>query len=183
MAELLNNVVNNPEIVDSIANKLGIEASDTESVIAYLAPILMGAIKQNFQSNRNSTDLLNQIQDSQFSDIIDSPKKAVEKDNLTDIGNTILKELTGSKDNSLKMASHVQKETGISDIIIKKILPMIAPFVIGSLGKKAAPSINQNQSNNSTDSGLENILISMIDKDHDGSIVDDMMKMAMKYLA
>ena len=53
---------------------------------------------------------------------------------------------------------------------------MIAPFIIGALGKKAAPSINQQQGG-----GLENILISMIDKDHDGSIIDDMMQMAMKY--
>ena len=69
-------------------------------------------------------------------------------------------------------------------MIIKKILPMIAPFIIGALGKKAAPSINQQQQDSgSMTGGLENILISMIDKDHDGSIVDDMMKMAMKYFA
>jgi hypothetical protein len=31
--------------------------------------------------------------------------------------------------------------------------------------------------------GLANLLISMIDKDHDGSIIDDMMQMAMKSFA
>ena len=183
MAGLLDSIVNNPELVESIANEVGIKTSDAGSVITYLAPILMGAAKQNFQSSRDSGDLLRQIQDSQFSDMIDSPKKAVAKGGLTDLGNIILRELTGSKENSGKVATHVQKETGISDMIIKKILPMIAPFIIGALGKKAAPSINQQQGSGSMAGGLEDILVSMIDKDHDGSIIDDMMQMAMKYFA
>jgi len=184
MAGLLNSIVNNPELVESIANEVGIKPADAESVITYLAPILMGAAKQNFQSTRDSGDLLKQIEDSQFSDMIDAPQKAVAKGDLTDLGNIILGELTGSKENSGKVATHIQKETGISDMIIKKILPMIAPFIIGALGKKAAPSINQQQQDSgSTTGGLENILISMIDKDHDGSIIDDMMQMAMKYFA
>ena len=184
MAGLLDSIVNNPELVESIANEVGIKTSDAGSVITYLAPLLMGAAKQNFQSSRDSGDLLRQIQDSQFADMMDAPEKAVAKGGLADLGNIILKELTGSKENSEKVAIHVQKETGISDMIIKKILPMIAPFIIGALGKKAAPSINQQQQNSgSMSGGLENILISMIDKDHDGSIVDDMMKMAMKYFA
>ena len=182
MAGLLDSIVNNPELVESIANEVGIKTSDAGSVITYLAPILMGAAKQNFQSSRDSGDLLKQIQDSQFSNMIDAPKKAVEKGGLIDLGNIILKELTGSKENSGKVARHVQNETGISDFIVKKILPMIAPFVIGALGKKAAPTINQQQGGGSITGGLENILIGMIDKDHDGSIIDDVAGMVMKRL-
>ena len=184
MAGLVDSIVNNDELVESIANEIGIKASDAGSVITYLAPMLMGAAKQNFQSSRDSADLLKQIQDSQFSDMVDEPKKAVSQGNLMDLGNIILNELTGSKENSGKVAIHVQKETGVSDIIIKKILPMIAPFIIGALGKKAAPDINHHQQGGgSVAGGLEDILISMIDKDHDGSIIDDMMQMAMKYFA
>jgi hypothetical protein len=183
MAGLLDDVVNNIELVESIANEVGIKTSDAGSVITHLAPILMGAAKYNFQSSRDSGDLLKQIQDSQFSNMIDAPKKAVEKGGLIDLGNIILKELTGSKENSGKVAKHVQNETGISDLIIKKILPMIAPFIIGALGKKAAPTINQHQQNNAgVTGGLENILIGMIDKDHDGSIIDDVAGMVMKRL-
>lgn len=183
MPGLLNDIVNNPELIKSIANEMDINIADTSTAIGQLAPILMGAAKQNFMSDRDSGDLLNQIQDSQFSNMIDEPKKAVERNDFTDIGNVILGQLMGSKENSRKVATHVQKETGISDMIIKKILPMIAPFVIGALGKKAAPTINQQQSGSSSMvGGLEDILVSMIDKDHDGSIIDDVTQMAMKYL-
>ena len=183
MAGLLDMVVNNPEIAESIAQEVGIDTADAGTVIEQLAPLLMGAAKQNFQSSRDSGDLLKQIQDSQFSNMIDAPKKAVHQKNFTDIGNIILGQLTGSKENSGKLAKHVQNETGISDLIIKKILPMIAPFVIGALGKKAAPTINHHQQNDgSVTGGLENILIGMIDKDHDGSIIDDVAGMVLKRL-
>lgn len=181
MPGLVDSIVNNPELVESIAKEVGIKSSDAGAVITYLAPLLMGAAKQNFQSSRDSGDLLKQIQDSQFSDMLDAPEKAVHRNDITDIGNIILGQLTGSKENSGKVAKHVQNETGISDIIIKKILPMIAPFIIGSLGKKAAPTINHQKSNDGMVGGLEDILVSMIDKDHDGSIIDDMMGMAMKH--
>jgi hypothetical protein len=183
MAGLLDIVVNNPEIVESIAQEVGIDTADAGTVIEQLAPLLMGAAKQNFQSSRDSGDLLKQIQDSQFLNMIDAPKKAVHQKDFTDIGNIILGQLTGSKENSGKVAKHVQNETGISDLIIKKILPMIAPFIIGALGKQAAPTINQQQqSDGSIAGGLENILIGMIDQDHDGSIIDDVFQMAMKQL-
>jgi len=180
MAGLLDMVVNNPEIAESIAQEVGIDTADAGTVIEQLAPLLMGAAKQNFQSSRDSGDLLKQIQDSQFSNMIDAPKKAVHQKDFTDIGNIILGQLTGSKENSGKVAKHVQNETGISDLIIKKILPMIAPFIIGALGKKAAPTINQQEQSGSTGGGLEDILIGMIDQDHDGSIIDDVLQMAVK---
>jgi len=92
VAQILNNIdraseetilgfieENNPEIAESIAQEVGIDTADAGTVIEQLAPLLMGAAKQNFQSSRDSGDLLKQIQDSQFSNMIDAPKKAVEK--------------------------------------------------------------------------------------------------------
>ena len=181
MAGLIDNIVNNVEISESIANEIGIDKREAQLVITELTPLLLGAAKQNFQSSRDSGDLLKQIQDSQFSNMIDEPKKAVESGSLTDIGNIILGQLTGSKENSGKVAKHVGDQTGISDMIIKKILPMIAPFIIGALSKKAAPTINQHQQGGGLTGGLEDILVSMIDQDHDGSIIDDLMQMVMKY--
>ena len=183
MAGLLDSIVNNPELVESIANAVGLKPSEAGAAITYLAPILMGAAKENFQSNRDSGDLLKQIQDSQFSDMVNAPQQAVQKKDFTDIGNIILSQLTGSRENSGKVAKHVQEETGISDLIIKKILPMLAPFIVGTLGQKAAPTINQQQGDGGMVGGLENILVGMIDTDHDGSIIDDVAGMVMKSLS
>ncbi len=182
MAGLIDMLINNPTIVKNIAKQAGIDIGDAGSIIGKLAPILMGSAKENLQSDRDSGGLLDQIKDSQFSEMFDKPEETMKRDDLATIGNDILGQLTGSKENSREVAKHVGQETGISTDLIKSILPMLAPLIIGALTKKAAPSINEYQEKPQAQSagGLESILTSMLDKDKDGSMMDDIMGMAMK---
>jgi len=83
MSGLLNTIVNNPELAESIASEVDISTEDATTAIEQLAPLLMGAAKQNFMSDRDSEELLKQIQDSQFSEMVDAPKEAVAKDGLS----------------------------------------------------------------------------------------------------
>ena len=184
MAGLIDMIVNNPDIVNSIAEKEGISIGDAGSIIGQLAPILMGATKENLRSDRDSGDILNQISDSQFPEMYDKPQETVQRGDLGDLGNIILGQMTGSKENSRKVAKHVEQQTGMNLDIIKSILPMIAPFIIGAIGKMAAPTINtQNQNRHASGGGgLEDILIGMMDQDHDGSVIDDIGGMIMKQI-
>ncbi|WP_295419730.1 DUF937 domain-containing protein [Sulfurovum sp.] len=183
MAGLIDMIINNPQIAGSIAKQVGIDIGDADSVIGKLAPILMGSAKKNLQSDQDSGGLLEQIGNSQFSEMLDKPEETMQRDDLTNIGNDILGELTGSKENSRKVAKHVEQETGMSASIIKKMLPMLAPLIIGALTKKAAPSINEYQRQPQAQSGgLESMITGMIDQDNDGSMIDDIMGMAMKHI-
>ena len=186
MAGLIDTIVNNPDIVQSIAEKEGISIDDAGSIIDQLAPILMGATKENLRSDKDSSAILKQISDSQFHEMYNNPKEAVRRDDLSDMGNIILGQITGSRENSRKVAMHVEQKTGMNLDVIKNILPMIAPFIIGALGKMAAPTINnQNQNQNTQVShggGLEDILIGMMDQDHDGSVIDDIGGMIMRQI-
>jgi len=184
MAGLIDMIASNPDIVQSIAEKEGISADDAGSIISQLAPILMGATKENLQSDKDSSVILKQISDSQFPEMYNNPKEAVQRDDLSEMGNIILGQITGSRENSRKVAIHVEEKTGMNLDVIKNILPMIAPFIIGALGKMAAPTINhQNQDTQvSQGGGLENILIGMMDQDHDGSVIDDIGGMIMKQI-
>ena len=183
MAGLIDMIINNPQIAGSIAKQVGIDVGDAGSIIGKLAPILMGSAKKNLQSDRDSGDLLSQIEDNQFSEMLDKPEEAVQREDLTHIGNDILGQLTGSKENSRKVAKHVEEETGMSADIIKRMLPMLAPLIIGALTKKAEPQIEEYQKQSQTQAGgLENILTNLIDQDHDGSMIDDVMGMAMKHI-
>ena len=73
-----------------------------------------------------------------------------------------------------EVASQVSKTTGVSFSIIKSLLPMLAPLIIGSLGKGLMDGGNQS----SRSSGL----LGMLDFDNDGSVIDDVAGLAMKYL-
>lgn len=181
MAGLIDMIINNPAIAKTIAKQVGIDLDDAGSIIGKLAPILMGGAKSNLESDKNSGGLLKHLESSNYADMFDKPEESIRKGEYTDMGNDILAELTGSKENSREVARHVEKETGVSSSIIKSILPMLAPMIIGALTKKTAPVINEfNQQKRS--SGLDGILSSLIDQDKDGSMIDDIMGMAAKFI-
>jgi hypothetical protein len=182
MAGLIDMIINNPAIAKTISKEVGIDINDADSIIGKLAPILMGGAKSNLESDKNSGGLLKHLESSNYAEMFDKPEEAIRKDsNYTQMGNDILAELTGSKENSREVARHVEKETGVSSSIIKSILPMLAPMIIGALNKKTAPVVNEfNQQKRS--SGLDGILSSLIDQDHDGSMIDDVMGMAAKFI-
>ncbi len=178
MAGLIDMIVNNPTIVKSIAKQVGIDIGDADSIIRKLAPILMGGAKSNLNSDKDSGGLIKHIESKKYSDILDKPDEHIKNSNFKDEGDEILAELTGSKENSREVAKHVEKETGVSSSIIKSILPMLAPMVIGALTQKSSTSLD----NSSRSSGMTDILSSLIDQDKDGSMIDDVMGMATKFI-
>jgi hypothetical protein len=182
MAGLIEMIINNPAIIEAIAKQTGIDLNDADSIIGKLAPILMGGAKSNLESDKRSDELIKHIESDNYAEMFDKPKEAIKKGDFTEMGNDILSELTGSKENSREVAKHVEKETGVSSSIIKSILPMLAPLIIGALSKKSAPAINNYNTSNTTSSGLEGMLTSLIDQDNDGSMIDDVMGMAAKYI-
>ena len=182
MAGLVDMIVNNPDIVQSIAEKEGISIGDAGTIIGQLAPILMGATKKNLQSDSDSDVILKHISDSQFPEMVDKPEEAVQRGDFNDLGNIILGQMTGSKENSRKVAKHVEQKTGMNLDVIKSILPMLAPFIIGTLGKMAGPTISKQDHSAQGGGGLEDILIGMMDQDHDGSVIDDIGGMIMKQI-
>lgn len=180
MAGLIDMVINNPAIAKTIAKQVGIDVGDAGSIIGKLAPILMGGAKSNLNSDKDSGGLLKHIEQSNYADIFDKPEAHVNDGDFKNMGNDILAELTGSKENSREVARHVEQETGMSSSIIKNVLPMLAPMIIGALTKKSAPNISNHPSNQSI--GMTDMLSGLIDQDNDGSAIDDIMGMAAKFI-
>ena len=178
MAGLIDILVNNSTIIKSIAKQVGIDTKDADLIIKKLAPILMGGVKANLNSDKDSRGLIKHIQSKKYSDILDKPDEHLKNSNFKEIGDEILAEITGSKENSREVAKHVEKETGVNSSIIKTILPMLAPIVIGVLTKKSSTSLE----NSSSSTDLTEVLSSLIDQDKDGSIIDDVMGMATKFI-
>ncbi|CAA6812435.1 MAG: Unknown protein [uncultured Sulfurovum sp.] len=180
MAGLIDMIINNPAIAKTIAKQVGIDVGDAGSIIGKLAPILMGGAKSNLNSEKDSGGLLKHIEQNNYADIFDKPEAHVNDGNFKNMGNDILAELTGSKENSREVARHVEEETGMSSSIIKSVLPMLAPMIIGALTKKSAPNMGGHSSTQS--SSMTDMLSGLIDQDNDGSAIDDIMGMAAKFI-
>jgi len=147
----------------------GLDSSNLNAVIAKIAPVLMKKANENFKGEQDSSDLVALIEKSELSNLNESAK--------VESGNDILGQLLGSKDASRALASEVGSKLGIDAGAIKKMLPMIANLVAGGLNKQTS-SLGLKSGDTS---GISAALAGFLDKNGDGNIADDLLRMASSF--
>ena len=161
---------NSGGMIDAMSQKSGLAANDVEAVVSKIAPIFIQRANENFKSDADSSNFLDMIRRSNLDEMTDAPQNISVAE-----GNELLGVLTGSKENSRALASDVGSQLGISADSIKTLLPMIAPMIAGMLN-------NQLKASNLQDSAYSGSMMSMLtqflDQNKDGSIVDDIFRIA-----
>lgn len=171
---------NSGGMIDAMSQKSGLGTNDVEAVISKIAPIFMQRANENFKSDADSSNFLEMIRHSNLDEMTGAPQNISVAE-----GNELLGVLTGSKENSRALASDIGSQLGISADSIKTLLPMIAPMIAGMLNNQLKASNLQD----SADSGsMMSMLTQFLDQNKDGSIVDDIFRIAgdffgKKYLA
>ena len=107
---------------------------------------------------------------------IDHPESLGDAGTVAD-GNAILGHLLGSKDVSRQVTSHAAATTGLDDGLLKKMLPVLASMVMGSMSKQA--TAGNMAGGNAAAGGLRTQLL---DSDKDGSVIDDILGMAGRFM-
>lgn len=175
---------------DQISSKLGISSSQTDSVISMVMPALMGGLQKNIEDPKEAEKLASTIQKhhtnssvfDNISDLISHPENVK--------GDKIVGHILG--DNTEKVAEKVAQQSGVDSSLVSSILPMIAPLLMGEIGK----SLTGTQSSNSGGSLISSLLggdeksskkessflTSLLDRDGDGEIMDDVLGMGMNFL-
>ena len=85
--------------------------------------------------------------------------------------------LFGSKDVSREVASHAAGSTGLDEGLMKKMLPVVASLVMGSMSKQATAG-----GASGADGSVGGLLGQLLDRDGDGAVMDDIMDMAGRFL-
>jgi hypothetical protein len=179
-----------PQIdVGGLAAQFGLTPDQANAAVGALLPAVLGGIKKAEQGG-----LLGEVANIAASTT--APATDV------DAGNSILGQIFGSKDVSRSVASDASAKTGISDTILKAMLPIIAGLVaqqvskkmgggimggiagsvlasmIGGSGAAAAPAAPAAAAPGSGGI-LGNLggLASMLDANHDGNPLDDILGM------
>ena len=165
---------NSGGMIEAMSQKSGLGTNDVEAVIFKIAPIFMQRANKNFKSDADSSNFLEMIRRSNLDEMADAPQNISVAE-----GNELLGVLTGSKENSRALASDVGSQLGISADSIKTLLPMIAPMIAGMLNNQLKASNLQD----SADSGsMMSMLTQFLDQNKDGSIVDDIFRIAGNFL-
>lgn len=145
--ELLNGGLGS-QVVDSISRESGASKEETQSVVSAALPALFGALQDNARHG-GAQGILNALNTKHDGGILDNVSGLLGSSTAAD-GNGILKHVLGGKQAPLQQA--ISKQTGVSSSLVSKILPLLAPIVMGYLGKQAkSKSVNN-------DSGLTDLL-------------------------
>lgn len=168
----------NSDAIAQLAKQIGISEEQARAVVKEVTPALTRSMQHNTKDETGVEGLITALRTGNHSRYIENPKVLGTPENIDD-GNSILGHIFGSKEVSRNVAEHASQETGIASSLIKKALPIIATMVMASLGKSlfGGGTASASTGNEQPSSG---ILSSLLDSDHDGSIIDDILGMAFK---
>lgn len=169
LEDLMN--ANGGAAVGQLAQQFGLSGEQTQGVIGQLLPALLAGAQNNSSQQGGLDGLLGMLSGGNLAQAIDDPS-ALANPEMVDAGNGILGQLLGSKDASRALASQVSGSTGVSDSLIKQMLPLVASMAMGAMSKRMAGG--------TSDASPAEGLMGMLDFNRDGSPVDDIMGIAGK---
>ena len=177
-----------------------------QAAIKALLPAIAGGLQRNVQQPGGLQSLLGALQNGQHEQYLDQPESLAQPNAIAD-GNAILGHLLGSKDTSRAVAAQAAQKTGLSEQVLKSVLPMVASMAMASLSKQTKkpdmagalagmlsgqqPQPAQGgiggllggllggQSKAQAQTGAMGMLGGLLDADGDGNAVDDIFQMVM----
>jgi hypothetical protein len=167
-------------LIGQLARNFGVDDKQAGSALSQLVPALAAGMKKNVGQTGGLESLLGALQSGNHQRYIDDASRMTDSGTIED-GNNILGHLFGSKDVSRQVAAKASAQTGIDDGILKKMLPVVATMVMGSLSKQSSSGgALAGLLGGSKSGGGQSLLTSFLDADGDGSVADDLLNMFMK---
>ena len=160
--------------VQAMAKQFGLSDAQVNSAMQQLVPALKAGVKKNTGSGDGMQSLMAALQGGTHQRYLQNASAVGDPTTVSD-GNAILGHLLGSKDVSRAVADKASQETGIGSDVLRQMLPVAASMFMGALDQ------NKSQFSGGSDGGLGG-LTSLLDADGDGSVVDDLMNMAQRFL-
>ena len=173
----------------SMARELGVSEGEVQAGAGALLPAILGGFKKQAQAQPSGLEglggLLGKLGGGGLLDNVLSSQP-------TDVsqGNDVLGEIFGSREVSRTVAQNAAVQTGVSADLLKKMLPMLAMLVAGSMAKQ-----RMGEASTSSAGGLGDMLGgllgnrggstghglgSLLDMNGDGNALDDILRLAGK---
>lgn len=162
------------QIIKGISNNSGATPQETSSVVNAAAPLLMGMLQKNASTDQGAAGILGALTKHDGS-ILDNLSGFFGSGDTSD-GDGILGHVLGSKRDTVENA--LSQKTGVSAGKVTGILAMLAPIIMGYLGKQTRTQGNVSNSSGlggllgglMGSSGGGGLLSSLLDQDGDGKL-------------
>ncbi|WP_031427920.1 DUF937 domain-containing protein [Flavimarina sp. Hel_I_48] len=183
LLDLLNNDTAK-QLISSTSKETGASEDKTSSVLQMALPLLLGAMNKNAATPQGASSLLGALSNKHDGSILDNlgsllGGQGVDQ-NVKNDGEGILKNVLGGQQSGIQQT--IAQKVGLDAGTVAQILKIAAPIVLGFLGKKKQEN-NVNEPGGlsellggllgSHSGGGGSIIESLLDRNGDGSVMDD----------
>jgi hypothetical protein len=173
--------------VSKISDQLGVDEGQAQQAIGLALPMLIGALNRNASSPDGAQALTQALQRDHNGSILDGlTEKVAQQDTISD-GMAILGHVFGEKKGSVEYS--VSKGSGLDPQTVATLMAMLAPIVMGALGKlqqsksldaQGVSQVLQQERDTveKTNSGLAQLL----DMDGDGDVTEEVISLGANLL-
>ena len=155
--------------VQQLSAQFGLQPEQVSAAMSALMPALAAGLKRNMTTN--PAGLESALDSGRHETYIDKPEVLGAPTTTAD-GNAILGHIFGSKDVSRNVAAGAAEKTGIDPAVLKQMLPLLASLAMGAMAKQRKGA-TPGTSGAAQSGGLAGMLEPFLDRDRDGSIIDD----------
>lgn len=178
------------EVVNQLSNNLGANNGAVSSAIQMALPAILSGLANNAAEPQGAQQLNQALQQDHNGDVLDNLGGYVSNPNSDD-GLGILGHIFGNRQGAV--AQQVSQNSGLSLGQTAQLLITLAPIIMGFLGRKqqqqgldagGLTSMLQGQQQQLQSSGnpMMDMVSSLLDRNHDGSSMDDLATMASSYM-
>jgi hypothetical protein len=170
-----------------LGRQFGLSDDQTSAALSALVPALAAGLAKNATREGGLEGLTAALAGGRHGSYLDDLSSLTRTETVAD-GNGILGHILGSKDMSRQVAAQAAASSGVGSDVLKRMLPVVAAMVMGAMAKNAggraatAGLPGGLGANAGAGGGLLDMLTPMLDRDRDGSVVDDVTGMLGKFL-
>jgi hypothetical protein len=170
------------DTLDNISDQLGVNKQSAQQAISLALPLLLGNLNRNSATSEGAQALTNALQRDHDGSILDNLVGNLGRQEVIDDGYAILGHVLGDKRGSV--GKTIGQASGLDSNTTMQLLSMLAPVVLGALGKMqrkqeldaggvASLLLQEREQATSKLPGIAQLL----DMDADGDITDDMVNL------
>lgn len=183
LTKIIGSLMADGSALEEMAKKVGAHPQEIQKAAGVGIPTLVAALNKNAQDEKEKASLSKAL-DAHSNDPVDNVSGFLKGVDLAD-GQKMLGHILG-KDKT-KAETNIAKSSGLSSTQVSSLLSMLAPVLLGALGQKKKEENIQEDNlarltgslggllSGSASGGLMDVAKKMLDKDKDGSALDDLL--------
>ena len=181
----------NDKDLGKLSSQLGVNENVVKLGLVSALPAILQALNKNTQTAEGA-ESLNKALEKHDGSVLNNLSGYLNNPDLSD-GAGILNHLFGNQTENVAQA--VSKSSGLDSNGSIKMLQILAPLVLGALGKQKKDNnldasgldaltsmLALNLGSNEQTSGIMGLVTNLLDSNKDGAIVDDLLGLASKFL-